>query len=72
MRPEALDPAAVVQELSANPSSNCALHYLVGKAGGKIIIPTEEFERVRREVKDAQHPLVAYFDPAEGIVLQVV
>jgi hypothetical protein len=66
------DPATFVQELSANPTSNCALHYIVSKLGGKVVIPLEEFEKTRREVRDTEHPLVAYLDPSEGIILQVV
>ena len=66
-----IDPTYFVKELSANPSSNTALYYITQKLGGKIVIPLEAFEETRRQVSDAEHPLVAYMDPVEGIILQI-
>jgi hypothetical protein len=66
------DVSYIVSQLSANPTSNCALHYVVRKLGGKIVIPLAEFEATVQKVRDAEHPLIAYFDDKEGIILQVV
>jgi hypothetical protein len=66
------DPAFLVQELSANPTCNCALHHVVSTLGGKIVIPLEAFEKTRSELRDKEHPLIAYYDESEGIVIQVI
>ena len=66
------DVSYVVSQLSANPTSNCALHYVVSKMGGKIVIPLTAFDETRKKIQDKEHPLIAYFDDVEGIILQVV
>ena len=66
------DVSYVVSQLSANPTSNCALHYVVSKMGGKIVIPSSAFSETVKQVQDKEHPLIAYFDDVEGIILQVV
>jgi hypothetical protein len=66
------DPAYFVRELSSNPASNSALYYITEKLGGKIVIPLDAFEQAKAKAKDEEHPLVAYLDPQEGIILQIV
>jgi hypothetical protein len=68
------DPASFVRELSANPTCNCALYYIVSKLGGKIIIPLEELKYVKLGIGETSY-LTAYYDAdavEKCIVLQIV